>query len=229
MMDGQERFTEGAGRYADYLQTTEGRLRLDLAWANLCDALREAGAGDKRRALDLGGGTGALSIRLAAGGWDVTLLDSSEEMLWLAREAARRAGYFERISFRQADAASIAGFFPPASFDLIICHNVLEYVADPRAVVAAVGAVADRHGLVSLLARNRAGEVLRAALKGHDLSLARHALHAEFVTESLYGGPARLFDPAALRALAADAALAAVAERGVRVLVDYLPTSMKEG
>src|ERR1700757_4231889 len=50
-----ERFRSGADRYAAYLETPEGRLRLDLAFANLLEFLPPA----KRplHALDLGCGT----------------------------------------------------------------------------------------------------------------------------------------------------------------------------
>lgn len=220
------RFRAGASRYADYLQTTEGRLRLDLAWLNLRAALEEFEGEVKGRALDVGGGTGALSVRLASEGWHVTLLDSSNEMLWLARQAATRASLPERITFQEADAASLAAHFAPHTFDLVICHNLLEYVADPRALMSAISAVVRTRGLVSLLARNRAGEVMRAAVKQHDLAQAGHALDAEHVTESLYGGAARLFDAASLRALADAASLDVVAVRGVRVVADYIPPTL---
>jgi hypothetical protein len=40
----------------------------------------------------------------------------------------------------------------------------------------------------------------------------------------LYGGRVRLFTPDSLRAMLTEASLAAIAERGVRVLADYLPS-----
>lgn len=230
----QERFDTGASRYADYLRTTEGRLRLELAWANLRALLNEAtGGGDlpggaERHALDVGGGTGALALRLVAEGWRVAVVDSSEPMLALAAEAVRQSGLPAHVSFHQGDATSVGALFPGASFDLAVCHNVLEYVADPASVVRAMSAALRPGGLASILARNRAGEVLRAAIKSHDLAAARVALEAETVSESLYGGPAKLFDHEHLRALASQSGLVAVAERGVRVLTDYLPATLTE-
>ncbi|MCA1633772.1 MAG: methyltransferase domain-containing protein [Acidobacteria bacterium] len=227
---GDERFETGASRYADYLRTTEGRLRLDLAWLNLREfvgqVLPSGEEGAERRALDVGGGTGALALRLAADGWGVAVLDSSAAMLALASASARRAGHSSRVSFQVGDAARAAEIFPPASFDLVACHNVIEYVEDPAAVVKAVGAAARRGAVLSLLARNRAGEAMRAAIKSHDLEAARHALVAASATESLYGGPAKLFDAESLRALASDAGLEVLASRGVRVVADYLPAAL---
>src|SRR4029077_16222813 len=87
---GSERFQTGAAKYAAYLETPEGRLRLDLAFANLQEFLPQA----KRslHALALGCGTGALAVRLARLDFRVTLLDPSAEMLDVAQRAAREAG-----------------------------------------------------------------------------------------------------------------------------------------
>jgi hypothetical protein len=49
-----ERFQSGANKYAAYLETPEGRLRFDLAWANLHDFLLQAK--EPLCALDLEGG-----------------------------------------------------------------------------------------------------------------------------------------------------------------------------
>jgi hypothetical protein len=62
-------------------------------------------------------------------------------------------------------------------------------------------------------------------LKAHDLDEAERALIAAEVNESLYGGPARLFDAETLGELATGAGLEVVAARGVRVVADYLPAS----
>ena len=177
-------------------------------------------------ALDLGCGTGALSVRLARAGWSVCAADASEAMIEIARESARREGCEDRIEFFRLDAGRAADAFGPKKFSAVVCHNVLEYVASPASVARAIGGVVRPGALVSLLARNRAGEALRDAIKRHDLDSAERALAAESVRESLYGGPARLFDAEALGALAAEAKLETVAVRGVRVVADYLPPSL---
>ncbi|MGH9942719.1 MAG: class I SAM-dependent methyltransferase, partial [Pyrinomonadaceae bacterium] len=177
-MNVEDRFETDADAYAAYLKTVEGRLRLDLAWENLrvfvsggveIEGARTTG-GPIPRALDLGGGTGALSVRLAGLGHEVALVDPSAAMLAIAGEAARQeAGAFDRLSFHQTDAAGAARHFAPRSFALAACHNVLEYVPDVPAVMRALGSLLGEGGLVSLLVRQRAGEVMRAALKAHDL------------------------------------------------------------
>lgn len=228
MIDIEDRFQSGASAYADYLKTTEGRLRLDIGWANLCASVENIDKGNPGRALDIGGGTGAMAVRLALAGWRVAVADSSAAMLRLATKAAHAKQVAARIEFHLTDTDRIAELFRPQSFDLVICHNVLEYVDDPAGIFRAMRAVARPAGLISVLVRNRAGEAMREALKSQDLVAADHALEAEWVRESLYGGRARLFDPQGLHALTADAAFDVIAERGVRVLADYLPAALSE-
>jgi S-adenosylmethionine-dependent methyltransferase len=242
------RFESGAPDYAAYLQTVEGRLRLDIAWENFLAAIKETretqsgstethaapsgageperGAGGARRALDLGGGTGAIALRFAALGWHASVVDPSATMLALAADAARATPFAARVAFHQAAAENASELFAPQTFDAAACHNVLEYVADPRASVRALAALVKPGGLVSLVARNRAGEAMRAAVKAHDLDEAERALTAEQANESLYGGPAGLYDERTLRELATGAKLHVLATRGVRVVADYLPASL---
>src|SRR5262245_29066671 len=161
----ESRFESDARRYAVYLETPEGRLRTDLALANLQEFL-PASRNQPFRALDLGCGTGAASVRLARLGIHVALLDSSQAMLDLAERAIVEAGLSARITVKQGDATQAADILPAGSFDLILCHNLLEYVDDPGAVLrAAVRVTRDSRAMLSLLVRNQAGEVLKATLQ----------------------------------------------------------------
>lgn len=213
--------------YAAYLETPEGRLRSDLAFANVREFLRLPQPPRSLRALDIGGGTGAIAVRLARLGVHVTLLDFSSTMLDFANRAAREAGVAARIVLRHGDAADVANLFCTGSFDLILCHNVLEYVEDPGAVLrAAAHVIGDSSAILSILVRNQAGEVLKAALQSGDLAAAEHNLTAEWGREPLFGSSVRLFTPDSLQAMLKIASLAVAAERGVRVISDYLPPSV---
>jgi S-adenosylmethionine-dependent methyltransferase len=220
--DDFERFRTGAAKYAAYLETPEGRLRLDLAFANLQDILPQATR--SLHALDLGCGTGAVAVRLARLGLHVTLLDASEAMLDFAKHAAQEAGVWERIALKHRDTSQFANLFPAESFDVILCHNILEYVDDPCAVLrSAARVLRDPSSIISVLVRNQAGEVLKAAIHDGDLAATEHNLTAEWGNESLYGGRVRLFTAESLQAMLHESSLAVTAERGVRVLSDYLP------
>jgi S-adenosylmethionine-dependent methyltransferase len=216
-----ERFRSGAEKYAAYLETPEGRPRLDLAFANLQEFLPQ----EKRslRALDLGAGTGATAVRLAQLGLHVTLLDPSQPMLDFASQAAQEAGVTERIALKHGDASQLASLFDAESFDLILCHNVLEFVDDPCATLRHVAmALQDSSGILSVLVRNQPGEVLKAALVNGDLAATECNLTAEWGDESLYGGKVRLFRAEVLKAMLAAVSLAVIELRGVRVISDYL-------
>ena len=218
-----ERFQSGANEYAVYLDTPEGRLRSDLAFRNLQDFLPQQ---DEKSlcALDAGCGTGATAIRLARLGMHVTLLDSSPAMLDIAKRAAREAGVTDKVVLQHGDATQLANLFHTRSFDVILIHNILEYCDDPGAVLrGAARALRDSSAILSVLVRNRAGEVFKAAIQAGDLAAAKNGLTAEWGQESLYGGRVRLFTSNSLQAILKAASLAAIAERGVRIIADYLP------
>ena len=219
----RERFQSGAHQYAAYLATPEGRLRSDLAFANLEDFLPPQQAKDSLRALDLGCGTGVTAVRLALLGFRVTLLDSSEAMLDIAKRAAQEAGVTDKVVLQNGDATQLTNL--TASFDVILCHNVLEYLDEPISMLrGAARALKDSAAILSVLVRNRAGEVFKAAIQAGDLAAAENNLTAEWGQESLYGGRVRLFTPEHLQATLKAASLGVFAERGVRVLADYLPS-----
>jgi SAM-dependent methyltransferase len=221
------RFQSGADKYAAYLETPEGRLRSDLTLANLQDSLPLPQTRHSLRALDLGCGTGAAAVRLARLGIHTTLLDSSPAMLDIAERAVREAGVDERIALKCGDAVEVANLFPEGTFDIVLCHNILEYLDDPNAVLSAAAQVLRSDstgiGILSILVRNRAGEVLKAGIEAGDLGAAERNLTAVWGCESLFGGRVRLFTLDSLQVMTRGASLAVAAERGVRVISDYLP------
>jgi S-adenosylmethionine-dependent methyltransferase len=222
-----EHFQSGADKYAAYLETPEGRLRSDLAFANLQDFLPLPKTRRALHALDLGCGTGTVAVRLARLGIHMTLLDSSPAMLDIAKRAAQEAGVNGRIELKHGDAAQVANLFPVGSFDIVLCHNILEYVDDPNAVLYAAVQVMRRDstgiGILSILVRNRAGEVLKAGIGAGDLEAAERNLTTVWGCESLFGSRVRLFTLDSLQVATKGASLAVAAERGVRVISDYLP------
>jgi S-adenosylmethionine-dependent methyltransferase len=211
---------QDAGKYAAYLKTPAGRLRSELAWENVRRFLPRNAS--KRRALDVGGGTGFASVQLARVGYEVVLLDGSEEMLRIARQQAEAGSVAARISFCRAYASELPELFDVESFDIVVCHNLLEYAEDPPTAVRDIAHVLRKEGVLSILVRNRAGEVLKEAIKSRDWKLATGNLTAQTVVDSLYGKPARLFAPAEIRDLLGRASLEVVAEHGIRVFFDYL-------
>jgi S-adenosylmethionine-dependent methyltransferase len=217
-----DRFQSGADKYAAYRETPKGRWRCDLAFVNLQDLLVLPQGGRSLRGLDLGCGTGATAKPLARLGIHMMLLDSSSAMLDIAKRAAREAG--GKIAVKHSDAAQVANLFPAGSFDVVLCHNILEYVDDPSSVLRAAAKVqSDSTGILSILARNWAGEVFKVGVKAGDLGAADCNLAMLWGLASLFCGRVRVFTLESLQVMTQGASLAGAAERGVRVISDYLP------
>jgi S-adenosylmethionine-dependent methyltransferase len=217
-----ERFRADAEKYASYLETREGRLRMDLTFLNLQEFLPVENR-ESLRALDVGCGTGAMAVRLAQLGPHVTVVDSSFAMLEIAKGTVRKAGLEGKVGFENSTTEELANSFVAGSFDVILCHNLLEYVDDPTSVLAGIASLMrDSSAVFSLLVRNQAGEVFKAALGAGDLTAAENNLGAGWGQESLYGGRVRLFTPEGLETMLERASLTVIAMRGVRVIADYL-------
>lgn len=226
-VSGENRFESNPNRYAQYLQTPEGRLRTELAFANLQDFLPAVPQNKSLRALDLGCGTGASSVPLARAGMDLTLFDSSPAILEVAQRATAEAGMSGKVTFKCGDVAQLGQIFQVRSFDIVLCHNLLEYLDDPAKLLGdIVRLMRDSSSIVSILVRSQAGEVLKAALHAGDIEAAESYLVAEWGQESLYGGKVRLFTPDALEAILKGASLRVIVRRGVRVIADYLPAQI---
>ena len=81
--------------------------------------------------LDIGCGTGSLSLVMAELGHRVTGVDFSPAMIALAREKASQAGY--SIPFHIMDASY--PIFSPQQFDVILCRHLLWALPEPAQVL----------------------------------------------------------------------------------------------
>ena len=90
---------------------------------------RNTNPGQGLRVLDVGCGTGFLSLLFAEMGCAVTGIDMAPDMLALARSKAEAAGL--AIAFLDGDAEDPP--FDPESFDLIVCRHVVWTLPDPEA------------------------------------------------------------------------------------------------
>jgi SAM-dependent methyltransferase len=111
---------------------TSLQVRLDAGIAAIGEAVLDfAKARPGMAVLDVGCGTGAMSLGLAAAGAKVTGVDISKPMLALARERAAKAGL--PIAFIEADASTQA-FLP--EFDLIFSRFGVMFFDAPVAAFA---------------------------------------------------------------------------------------------
>ena len=114
--------------------------------------------------VDVGGGTGGLAVPFAALGHRVTVVDPSPDALAAALRRAAEVG--AHLVAVQGEAASLDSVAEPGSADLVICHNVLEYVDSPADAMAAIARALRPSATVSVLAANAVAAVLHRALAG---------------------------------------------------------------
>lgn len=151
-------FAGKAQWFDDHYATTRGRIRLELVLERLTIRLPPPPA----RLLDAGGGTGVFAVRLALAGYEVTLLDASEE--WLRQAQANADAADVRLTLVKGNVEA-----PPAGlshFDGILCHAVLMYVDEPAVALRALRSAARRGAVLSLLEKNRDALALRPGLAG---------------------------------------------------------------
>ena len=132
------------------------------------------------RVLDIGAGTGFLSIILARQGYEVTALDLSPGMLGQLRDKAARTG----LSIHTVEAN--VSVTPPGGYDGIVERHLLWTLPDPRGALEAWhrSAPSGRLLLLESLWGNAGGLAERLRQNGHDaLRRARRGHpdhHAEY-------------------------------------------------
>lgn len=202
--------------------------RAAVVWEQLQAALADQARRSGARALDvldLGGGSGGFAVPIALLGHQVTVVDPSPDAL---AALARRAGagphplLGHSIRAVQGDANDLDSVVPTASYDVAVCHGVLEHVDDAAAALHALAGTLRPGGLVSVVAANRLAAVLARALGGH-FADARRVL-ADPQGRWGAGDPLRRrFLRAELAAALQAAGLAVEQVRGARVLGDLVP------
>jgi len=209
-----------------------------LVWDVLSMVVSARVAATGRDALDIvdvGGGTGGLAVPFAALGHTVTVVDPSPDALAAAQRRAAEAG--ARLASVQGEAASLDSVVGPGAADLVICHNVLEYVEEPAGAMSAIARVLRPSATVSVLAANAVAAVLHRALAGR-FAEARRLLVAPvtpFADPPRTGGsvpshpPGRRFTLPELIALVEQAGLRAGEVHGLRIFGGLVPGALLEG
>jgi len=202
-------------------------VRFSLVWDVLRDVVSARVAETGRQALDIvdvGGGTGGLAVPFAALGHIVTVVDPSPDALAAAQRRAAEAG--ARLTAVQGEAASLDSVVGTKAADLVICHNVLEYVDSPGDAMTAIAAVLRPSAMVSVIASNAVAAVLHRALAGR-FTEARQLLESDQAEEG--ASPPRRFTLPALTALIEGAGLRAGEAHGLRIFSGLVPGALLDG
>ncbi|WP_329386596.1 methyltransferase domain-containing protein [Streptomyces sp. NBC_01351] len=200
-------------------------LRTAVVWEVLKEALDrrvKATGRDVLDVLDTGGGTGKFAVPVAHLGHRVTVVDPSPNALFGLERRVSEAGLADLVRGVQGDAQGLLEVVERDSYDVVLCHGVLEYVDDPAEGVANAVAALRPGGTLSLLAAGLGGAVLARALAGH-FTEARTAL-TDPAGRWGSGDPVpRRFTAEQLSELVGGAGLAVGAVHGVRIFADLVP------
>lgn len=150
------------------------------AWERLLKKIVWEQLGDihGKNILDFGSGEGITANHFAVNN-QVVAIEPSEEML------NNRWKDFEYRQI-QGDAANLSEF-EDNTFDMILCHNVLEYIEDKKSVLTQLYRVLKPNGVLSVVKHNRAGRVMQMAVLLDDLERANELLDGKNSTASKFG------------------------------------------
>jgi SAM-dependent methyltransferase len=205
-----------------------GPVRTELMWQSVVDAVEVAGGTAELDVLDLGGGTGGDAVRLALLGHRVTVVDPSPDALASLHRRAVDSGLTSAVHGILGDAADLLEHVQPASYDLVICHGVLEHVDDPGQALSAIATVLRPGGHVSVVVAGRNAAVTARALAG-DFDAARSLLTTTAESWDVRTLGPRRFVLDEIQGLLAAHGFAPVVTNGLRVFADLVPSAIVDG
>ncbi|TKB48472.1 methyltransferase domain-containing protein [Ferrimonas sediminicola] len=211
-------FDTRASKFArNIYNSSKGRIREAVVMRELTEHLLPhfpAGA----PILDAGGGQGQVALQLAALGHPVTLCDLSSEMLELARDNAEAQGLTQRLTLVNAPIQSLSRHLA-APVPIILCHAVMEWLAQPReTLMELVGHLAPG-GYLSLMFFNYRGMEMHNLVSGNFDNLGHAMVHGK---KKVKLAPRHGFDNQQVIDWLERAGLEPVRQVGVRVIHDYL-------
>lgn len=195
----------------------KGQIRLKVLQRDFEDYLPRAEGNKPWQVFDAGGGQGLMSAYFAERGHRVLLSDISRNMLDLAENNLADRKLADAVEIRHAPIQEVARE-KSGVFDLVVCHAVLEWVADPKELLHLLTDSLKPGGTLSLLYYNLNGLIYKNLLRTNFKKIRRQKWHG-------YRGsltPSSPLRPEQVSAWLADLPLEIVCESGVRVFYDYI-------
>lgn len=198
--------------------TVKGSWRLQL----LQEDLQQFTDSPALEVWDAGCGQGQISLWLAGFGHQLTLCDLSSRMLDKARDNFAGAGL--EAEFHHQSAQSLA--IQLDEFDLVLCHAVVEWLADPLLSLQTIAEKVRPGGYLSLLFYNRNAMVYGNVLRG--------GWRLKPILEDSYLGKGHKLTPPnpqyphELIAAMQDSGFELRAHSGIRVFHDYMSPQARE-
>ena len=183
--------------YLENIRQPWGQIYYDILFEQLQDI-------KGKRILDFGSGFGLVANHLAKEN-QVLAVEPNEEMVALR---VQDHPYQQFVGSLDQSAS-----LEDASFDVILCHNVLEYVEDRKAVLKEFTRLLKPDGLLSIVKHNEVGRVLQTVVFENDTRKALNLLAGQDLeTHSM--GLAQAYD---LDAVVEDLAFEVQHYQGIRV------------
>ncbi|HWU32685.1 MAG TPA: methyltransferase domain-containing protein [Marmoricola sp.] len=192
--------------------------RTHVRGALIWDALVPLLDHDSLTVLDVGGGSGALAVRVAEAGHAVTLIDPSPDAVAAAGRRADERGVAGRVTALVGDLDSLEEL-AQGPFDLVLCHDVLGVAEDPSAALGQLRQVLKSGGHLSLVVGQLPAAVLSRVAAGHvDQALA--LLRREDADLP------RRFEYAETLGFVENVGFAIDLAQGIRVFADSVPSAV---
>lgn len=174
------------------------------------------------KVLDAGCGSAQCSVMLALKGHQVTLCDISSVMIEDAEETFKKNN-IKASEFITESVQDHSGKHQ-SEYDLILCHAVLEWTADPKGLLYSLQHMLKPGGYLSLMYFNRNGAILKSVVRGNFYPKDRGFQFGQ--TKSLT--PTRPLYPQEVDQWAAELGLTIMEKSGVRVFYDYCEKSIRD-
>jgi S-adenosylmethionine-dependent methyltransferase len=194
------------------------RLHYNIALSNLKRHI----TGKELTILDAGGGNGIETISLAQQGNKVVLLDYSDEMLAEARNNAKKYNLPHEINYIKGDVSLIPQLFEKESFDIVLCHRVLQYVENKELVLNALSYAVKLQGILSIICINRYSEPYRLAIQENNLSDAYKALDSNVIMSKVFDTPMKAYSAKDFSIPLQESGYEIIGEYGIRCINDYI-------
>jgi S-adenosylmethionine-dependent methyltransferase len=194
----------------------KGEIRLAVIWRDLTATIPELETGQPLRILDIGGGLGQFTVRLAELGHTVVYNDLSAEMLDAAQSLAKQQAVKDRISWHQGAYQDLGEL---GKFDVVLCHAVAEWLAEPDKLIAKLRSYISDQGFLSLTFYNQNGLIYRNLIRGNF-----KLLDSDFKAHSGSLTPATPLAPDQVKQWLSKSQLTLRASSGIRVFHDYVTT-----
>lgn len=162
-------FEQLAERFERKIYGSEkGELRLALMWDDIRQTLPEWFAGHSLEVLDAGGGLGQMTAKMAQCGHRVLLAEPAQAMISRAEELLNEQGIAkELVEYLCEPIQQLPDMLAGRQFDAVICHAVLEWLAEPLPTLATLLPLLKTGGVMSLAFYNVDSIIFKNLLKGN--------------------------------------------------------------